>query len=103
MFKLVIMLFRREDMTSADFATWWLDEHAPRAKELPGLRRLVFNLVASDDPDAPDGISELWFDSREAADAAYASEIGLAVAADSMAHLRARVRMPVGEHVIHAG
>lgn len=103
MFKLVIQLYRREDMTSEQFAHWWLVEHAPRAKELPGLRRLVFNLVEPGDPESADGISELWFDSREAADAAYASEIGKAVAADSLANLRARVRLPVTEHEVLAG
>jgi len=102
MFKLIIQLYRADEMTSEQFAHWWLVEHAPRAKELPGLRRLVFNLVDSDEPESPDGISELWFDSRQAADEAYASEIGKAVAADSLAHLRARVRLPVTEHEVHA-
>lgn len=102
MFKLVIMLYRRDDMSAAEFAHWWIDEHAARAAELPGLRRLVFNLVESDDPQSPDGISELWFDSREAADAAYASDVGLAVAADSTSHLRSRVRLPVTEHQVFA-
>ena len=100
--KVMIGLVRREDMTSEQFAHWWLVEHAPRAKELPGLRRLVFNLVDPGDPESPDGISELWFDSREAADVAYASEIGKAVAADSLANLRARVRLPVTEHEVLA-
>ena len=39
------------------------------------------------------GIAELWFESQEAFTAAYATEIGQAVAADSMAHLASRVRM----------
>lgn len=103
MYKLMIMLYRRDDMTHDDFARWWLDEHAARARELPGLRRLVFNVVESDDPQMPDGISELWFDSREAAEASYASDIGVAVAADSTAHLRLRVRLPSMEHEILAG
>ena len=103
MYKLMIMLYRRDDMTREAFAHWWLEEHAGRARELPGLRRLVFNLVESDEQDLPDGISELWFDSREAAEASYASDIGLAVAADSTAHLRSRVRLPSTEHEILAG
>lgn len=103
MYKLMIMLYRRDDMTHEDFAHWWFDDHADRARELPGLRRLVFNLVESDDPAMPDGISELWFDSREAAEASYASEIGLSVAADSTAHLRSRVRLPSVEREILAG
>ncbi len=40
-----------------------------------------------------DGISELWFDSRGAFDAAYATEIGRQVTPDTLAHVEARVRM----------
>jgi hypothetical protein len=38
-------------------------------------------------------MAELWFESQEAFTEAYATEIGKAVAADSMAHLASRVRM----------
>jgi uncharacterized protein (TIGR02118 family) len=96
MFKAIILLGRRDDATHAAFAEWWLERHAPLARRLPGLRRLVFNLVASEGA-AFDGISELWFDSPEAFDAAYASEIGAAVAADSLANVSTRVRLFVEE------
>lgn len=98
MFKAVILLTRREGGTREEFRAWWLERHAPLARELPGLRRLVFNVVESDD--APcDGISELWFDSREAFDAAYASEVGRRVAEDSLANVGGRVRIVVDERV----
>ena len=97
-FKAIILLRRREDMTHDEFAQWWLEEHAPLAATLPGVRRLCFNLA--DDGGAFDGVSELWFDSREDFDAAYATEIGKEVAADSMAHLSARERLFVGENFI---
>jgi hypothetical protein len=58
----------------------------------------VFNLA--DDDSAYDGVSELWFDSREDFEAAYSTEIGVAVAADSLAHLSARERMFVVENDI---
>ena len=108
MFKAIILLSRRADMTAAGFRTWWLDEHAPLAAQLPGVRRIVFNAVedtgggGETDPlaDGIDGISELWFDSREAFDAAYATDLGARVAADSMAHVRGRRRLFVTEHAI---
>ena len=96
--KLMILLTRRADMSPEEFAHWWLQEHAPRARALPEVRRIAFNLVH--DADGIDGIAELWFDSREAMEAAYASEIGQAVAADSLAHLASRVRLVVDEHAI---
>ncbi len=96
MFKAVILLARVEGTSREEFRAWWLERHAPLARSLPGLRRLVFNVVEGDD--APyDGVSELWFDTRDDFDAAYATDIGRAVAADSMANVRARVRLLVDE------
>ncbi len=107
MFKAIILLYRRDDMTRADFRRWWLDDHAPLARQLPGCRRLVFNVLVEAPDAAPgvsaDGISELWFDSRAAFDAAYATELGRRVAADSTAHVRSRLRLFVEEHVQVAG
>ena len=99
MFKAVILLSRRADMTHDGFVDWWLDDHAPLAATLPRLRRLVFNVVdAGHEEPAIDGISELWFDSQADFEAAYASDIGESTAADSMAHVSGRVRMFVTEH-----
>jgi uncharacterized protein (TIGR02118 family) len=96
-FKAVILLSRRDDMTREDFRRWWLDEHAPLARQLPAVRRAIFNVA---DGDEIDGISELWFDSEADFTAAYATEIGQRVAADSVAHVRSRVRMFVDEHIV---
>jgi len=97
MFKVMIGLERREDLTPEQFREWWLTEHAPLARSLPGVRRIRFNVMEA----GPfDGIAELWFDSAEAMTAAYATEAGERAAADSLAHARARIRMPVAEHAI---
>jgi uncharacterized protein (TIGR02118 family) len=96
MFKAIILLTRAEGTSREEFRAWWSERHAPLARQLPGLRRLVFNVVESDG--APyDGVSELWFDTHEDFDAAYASGIGAQVAADSLANVRARVRLFVDE------
>ena len=96
MFKAVILLARKDGMSKDEFRNWMLVGHSPLAKQLPGLRKLVFNVVENDD--APyDGVSELWFDTREAFDAAYATEIGKSVAGDSLANVKARVRLFVDE------
>lgn len=100
MFKAIILLQRRADMSRADFADWWLGAHAKLALGLPGLRGLSFNLVEGDSAGDVDGVSELWFDDRAAFDAAYASEHGKAVAADSMAHVARRERLFVTEHAL---
>ena len=99
MFKAVILLTRRADMTHDEFVRWWLDEHATLASTLPGVRRVVFNVVdEGHDEGGVDGVSELWFDSRSDFEAAYATEVGKATAADSLAHVSGRVRLFVTEN-----
>ena len=97
-FKAVILLSRRVDMTRDEFRNWWLHEHAPLAAQLPGVRRMVFNTVEPDDD--IDGVAELWFDSEADFTAAYATPLGVRVAADSMAHVRSRVRLFASEHMV---
>ncbi len=103
MFKAMIMLTRREDMSHAEFAQWWLHEHDSMAAALPKIRKAVFNEVADGFDEAGiDGVAELWFDTREDFDAAYASEIGKATAQDSLAHVSGRVRLIVSENIVVA-
>jgi len=93
MFKAMIMLTRGADMSHEEFKAWWIGEHQLLAKQLPGVQKIRFNVVEQDETAPCDGIAELWFESQEAFTAAYATEIGKAVAADSMVHLASRVRM----------
>jgi uncharacterized protein (TIGR02118 family) len=97
-FKAIILLARRDDLSPEAFRSWWLNDHAPLAAQLPNVRRIVFNACA--ETDEYDGISELWFDSRADFEAAYATDLGKSVAADSMAHVRARTRLFVEEHPV---
>ena len=98
--KAVILLYRSADLTHEQFAAWWLGEHAPLAATLPGLRRAVFNLVDAPTDGDPDGVSELWFDSSDEFAAAYATEIGQAVVADTLAHVSQRRRVFVDENFV---
>jgi len=98
MFKAIILLKRRSDMSHEDFKNWWLNEHAPKAAELPNVRKICFNLA--EDGGAFDGVSELWFDSKADFENAYITEIGKSVAADSLAHLETRERLFVAENFI---
>jgi uncharacterized protein (TIGR02118 family) len=97
MFKAMILLTKRPDLTTEEFRRWWLEEHRPLALGLPGLRRMVVNMVDEGPEGGFDGVSELWFDSRADFEAAYATDHGKAVAADSMAHNASRVRYFVTE------
>jgi len=94
MIKAVILLKRRDGMSLQDFSDWMLKEHVPMALKLDGLKRYQVNIARSSDGPY-DGVAELWFDSEDAMLAAYASEHGKAVAADSLAHVKTRQRVVV--------
>ncbi len=100
--KLVFGLTRPEDTSVEAFRDYWLEEHAPMAADLPGLRR--YTVSFPDDPDRSqyDGLSELWFDDREALDAALASEAGEAIAQDlaNFAGDDDMLQLVVEEHVV---
>ncbi|RYX91971.1 MAG: EthD family reductase [Comamonadaceae bacterium] len=100
MFKAMILLKRREGVSLQEFSEWWLGAHAPLAMALPKVRGAMFNLVDGDGSGPYDGVSELWFDSQADFEAAYATDQGKAVAADSMANVSKRERMFVAEHVL---
>ena len=86
-------------MTQCEFRNIWLGEHAQLAIQLPGLRKLCFNPVEIEDA-MYDGIAELWFDTEADFTEAYQTELGKAVAADSMAHVRRRDRLFVEENML---
>ena len=101
MFKAMILLTKAEGQTTGAFVDWWTVQHKPLAQQLPGLRRAVFNVVTeSSEPGSPDGIAELWFDSQQDFEAAYATDIGKAVAQDSLDNVSSRVRFLIDEHTI---
>ncbi len=97
----MILLSRRADMTHDELVDWWWNEHRALAAQLPGVRRIVFNPVTPSDD--VDGVTELWFDTEDAFHAAYATEIGRQVTADSMAHVRSRVRLFVHDERLAYG
>ena len=85
MLKLVLLLNRRPDLSVDEFRRYWHETHRPLLEQLPGLRRLVLNDVLPGPDGTPpvcDGISEDWFDSLEAMQAAFASPHAQAVTAD---------------------
>ncbi|MGB5707021.1 MAG: EthD family reductase [Arenicellales bacterium] len=100
MFKAIILLKRKSEASHSEFKDWWLDQHAPLARQLPGLLKAIFNLVSDEGQSNYDGISELWFESRHSFEDAYASEVGQQVAADSMAHVSERTRLLCDEFTV---
>jgi hypothetical protein len=45
MFKVMILLTRKEEHSRNEFENWWLNEHLKLASKLPGLKKACFNMV----------------------------------------------------------
>ena len=100
MFKAMILLKRKETLSFEDFKKHWLNHHSVLVKQLPGLRKAVFNFDISNGAGEIDAVSELWFDGEDDFTRAYASEIGQKVAEDSLSRVATRTRVLVEEHVV---
>ena len=96
MIKAMICLKRREDMTREAFRNWWVGAHKEKAVKLPRLRRICFNLTVGEG--LYDGVAEQWYDTLEDMEAAYQSDIGKEVAADSLKHVSGREKLLVEEN-----
>ncbi len=85
MLKFMVVIYRRAELTPAEFRRHLEEIHGPLARNLPGLRRYIQNLVYADPnrtPPAWDAVVELYFDNWAAMEAAWASPQGAASDAD---------------------
>jgi uncharacterized protein (TIGR02118 family) len=85
MIKFMVVVYRRSEMTREDFRRHLEQVHGPLAMKLPGLRKYTQNYASNDPKRKLPGwgaIIELWFDDREAMEAAWASPEGAASDAD---------------------
>lgn len=76
MIKRVSLLRRLPSLSREEFVAHWSGPHVEIVRDLPGLRGLRLGVVSSWTPAAAawDGVGELWFDSRDAAERAFATE-----------------------------
>ena len=49
MLKVISLIKRRDDLPLEEFRRWALERHAPKGKELPGLREYRMSVVERDD------------------------------------------------------
>ncbi len=85
MVKFMVVLYRRRDLSQAEFRQHLTQVHAPLAKRLPGLKKYLQNHPATDPKrNAPgwDAIVELYWDDWATMEAAWASPQGAASDAD---------------------
>jgi len=65
------LVWKRPELSDAEFRRLWLDEHVEYAKQLPDLREYTIDFVTEAPEGAPSGIATVRFDSRAALDAAF--------------------------------
>jgi uncharacterized protein (TIGR02118 family) len=71
MIKRTSLVWKRPELSDADFRRIWLGEHAEYARQLPGLREYTIDFVTEGPPGAPSAIATLRFDTRTALEAAF--------------------------------
>jgi uncharacterized protein (TIGR02118 family) len=85
MLKFMVVIYRRPESTPAEFRRHLEEVHGPLVKNLPGIRNYAQNYVRPDPKrQAPgwDAIVEIYFDSWDAMEAAWATPQGAASDAD---------------------
>jgi uncharacterized protein (TIGR02118 family) len=83
--KFVILLIKRSDFTEETFREFFRRVHRPLALKIPGLLRHVANFPVGDPTRKPpqwDAVIELYFEGREAMEAAWRSPEGIAATRD---------------------
>jgi uncharacterized protein (TIGR02118 family) len=75
MIKRISLVARKPGMTLEEFECHWTGPHIEIVRQMQGLRGIRLNLIRHVEGERDwDGIGELWFDSVEDAQAAFAAE-----------------------------
>jgi uncharacterized protein (TIGR02118 family) len=107
MIKLIAFLKRKPGMSMADFKKRWVDEHTKISGKMPGLLGYYVNINIENQPDNRepnyDGTAELWWNSVEEMEAAFASDIGVAAGKDADQFCEMRFHLYTTEYTIIPG
>jgi uncharacterized protein (TIGR02118 family) len=106
MVKLIALLKRKPEISREAFAKRWLGEHTKLSSQLPGLLEYRVNIAINHQPEGDsleplyDGTAELWWESLEAMESAFASEIGKRAGADADEFCEVRQHLYTEEHFV---
>ncbi|WP_255197565.1 EthD family reductase [Halorarius litoreus] len=75
MFKLVVFLEKKSEMTHEEFLDHWHGPHVEMAKEMPNLKKYVTSVPVDPEEAMYDGIAELYFERLDDAAAAGESDL----------------------------
>jgi len=85
MTKIVFLVKKHPDLSRAEYQRYSTEIHSPIVMRLPGLQKYTVNYVLPANPEEKvpyDGMVELWFESSEALQKAFASEVFQEASAD---------------------
>jgi uncharacterized protein (TIGR02118 family) len=85
MIKFMVVVYRKPELTRAEFRQHLKNIHGPLARKLPGLKKYVQNYTSEDPKRKPpgwDAIVELWFGDWRTMEEAWTSPEGAASDAD---------------------
>lgn len=99
MIKFVVLVKRKEGMSREEFFRYWIEEHAPKAKKIPGLRKYVIS-TSEREKDEYDGLAELWFDDGASMKKGFSSAEGEAVTKDAGKFASKRIILVTKEKVV---
>lgn len=71
MIKRVSLVWKRPELSDAEFRKLWLGEHVDVAHRIPGVREYTIDFVPNAEEGAPSGIAILRFDSHAALENAF--------------------------------
>jgi uncharacterized protein (TIGR02118 family) len=109
MIKCVALLKRKPGLTREEFAHRWVYEHTKLSSQLPDCRGYRINVAIQHQPEGDgieplyDGTAELWWDSVEAMEASFASDIGKVAGADADQFCEVRIHIYTEEHFVVSG
>jgi uncharacterized protein (TIGR02118 family) len=71
MIKRTSLVWKRPELSDAEFRRLWLGEHVEYARKIPGVREYTIDFVTEGPAGSPSGIATLRFDSRAALESAF--------------------------------
>ncbi len=109
MVKLIALLKRKPGISREEFARRWLDEHTRISAKLPGVQGYRINIASlrqpggTDEEPLYDGTAEMWWESVDAMEAAFETEIGRLAGADADQFAEVRIHVYTDEHIVLPG
>jgi uncharacterized protein (TIGR02118 family) len=75
MYKVIILIQKRDDWSREEFLEYWRTEHVTKAEEMPGVAKYTTAEIVDEDAEY-DGVAELYFEDPGDIEPAFESDAG---------------------------